>query len=189
MIKKMCFSCKGLRRCEVYEQNSEASIWRRSVYIHPCVALSLSSFVSSSECVHVCVCVFVVRAETLRQNIGSQHIGPDFADVLGIRLICVFLSLSQPLCCVYGVLVLCCWLPLVSARFGRCFDSVSVPSPSAVLPLALPLSLTLAFGLPHSLSLCVCRAYLLRFAFVYAFCSLWLCSRPSCCDVCLSLSL
>lgn len=24
--KKMCFSCKGLRRCEVYEQNSEASI-------------------------------------------------------------------------------------------------------------------------------------------------------------------
>ena len=96
-------------------------------------------------------------------NIGSQHIGPDFADVLGIRLICVFLSLSQRsavctvcLCCA----VLCCWLPLVSVRFGRCFDSVSLLSFSLLLLFPL-----IRFCLILSFSLCVYRAYLLRFVF------------------------
>lgn len=47
MIKKMCFSIKGLRRCEVYEQNSEASIWRRFMYSH----VSSSFFFVLSVCV------------------------------------------------------------------------------------------------------------------------------------------
>lgn len=75
----MCFSCKGLRRCEVYEQNSEASIWRRFVY---------SLWVSSS----FCLCGYVCMCCALWDKISFAAYRPRFADVC-IRLI-FFLCLS-----------------------------------------------------------------------------------------------
>lgn len=87
MIKKMCFSCKGLRRCEAYEQNSEASIWRRSVY---------STIVSSSFCLvrYTCVRLCMYCCET---NIVSQHIGPDCRCVYPSDF-CLSFSLTDGCC-------------------------------------------------------------------------------------------
>ena len=83
----MCFSCKGLRRCEVYEQNSEASIWRRFMYSRVSSSFCLSVCACVCMCAYGCVCVCAVLCCACETNI-VRSISAPIADVC-IRLIFV----------------------------------------------------------------------------------------------------
>lgn len=119
MIKKMCFSCKGLRRCEAYEQNSEASIWRRFVYSRLCRVV----FVLCCVCVRLCAFLCVPRSLSLSLCVCLPWDKYRFAAYRARLPMCVsvwfvsfFLSLGllPADCC-------CCCCCLASALLVWCF--------------------------------------------------------------------
>lgn len=119
----MCFSSKGFRRCEVYEQNSEASIWRRFMYSRVscvCVNVVFVFDVHVNVCLLVCLCSGCYGCMCMR--------------------CCAVRSISAPIADVCSRLIVFLCLSFLLSRFSSPYSSVWLllrPFVSLFLPFAL----------------------------------------------------
>lgn len=161
MIKKMCFSCKGLRRCEVYEQNSEASICGRFMYS----LRSYRSIVFFCGVFRCTECVYVLRAKQQWDKYRFAAYRPRLPMCVSVWFVSFFLSLR---CCVCSVLLLL----LLAA--SRCVRTIWTSSESVSIGVFLFLSFSLSVFSP-----CISGIFTFCVLFVFRVCVLLsvLCSQ------------